>query len=515
MASERLKGKNGSKIVPPSTKQNTTREQRKANTIDGTRAIGYIKRIVDTLRPWELSPSERFKTYWTMLGDDAVWSSVSSRVSAIETSQSRSRLKYDKNSPRSKELYTFLSWNLHNMARTTRSVGRDAAEMVYNGCAPFEVVTQYAPETSPYKNMFVLKDLIYIDPLTIDPVRPFTTKNNGREMVNLRQKVSAFKDYGNSSFSSNAFKMESGAVEVDWRKIGMCSYAANSGRPLGMSDLDAAYTAWREKILIQDYLLMGIQKDLAGTPVLRVPQQLFDDAQADPSSMAAVTLNQLQQHMSNLHAGDQTFVILPSDTYNDSGTGAMLYDINFKGVDGSSKMFDLVEIIEQKKKAIYTVLGASHLITGESGSGGSYNLLEGKADQAAHLAERDSIIIDEMWNKKVIPLILKLNGFTNELPSDIPVYQHGEVQPISLDEKGKYINRVARLLPAVPDVVNELLSDMGIDYRVKEDATEDEIREMLFTFEDPSKVGVSEGHSGQGQSQQGGSSSDTNSENAS
>lgn len=514
MASERLKGKNGSKIVPPSAKQNTTREQRKANTIDGTRAIGYIKRIVDTLRPWELSPSERFKTYWTMLGDDAVWSSVSSRVSAIETSQSRSRLKYDKNSPRSKELYTFLSWNLHNMDRTTRSVGRDAAEMVYNGCAPFEVVTQYAPESSPYKNMFVLKDLIYIDPLTIDPVRPFTTKNSGREMVNLRQKVSAFKDYGNSSFS-NAFKMESGAVEIDWRKIGLCSYAANSGRPLGMSDLDAAYTAWREKILIQDYLLMGIQKDLAGTPVLRVPQQLFDDAQADPSSMAAVTLNQLQQHMSNLHAGDQTFVILPSDTYNDSGTGAMLYDINFKGVDGSSKMFDLVEIIEQKKKAIYTVLGASHLITGESGSGGSYNLLEGKADQAAHLAERDSIIIDEMWNKKVIPLILKLNGFTNELPSDIPVYQHGEVQPISLDEKGKYINRVARLLPAVPDVVNELLSDMGIDYRVKEDATEDDIREMLFTFEDVSKVGEGEGSSGTGSSQDGGGSSDTNSENAS
>ena len=99
-------------------------------------------------------------------------------------------------------------------------------------------------------------------------------------------------------------------------------------------------------------------------------------------------------------------------------------------------------------------------------------------------------------------------------PSDIPVYQHGEVQPISLDEKGKYINRVARLLPAVPDVVNELLSDMGIDYRVKEDATEDDIREMLFTFVDESRVGEGDGSSGTGSSQDGGGSSDTNSENA-
>lgn len=515
MASKRLQGKGNAsaKITPPSSKQNTTREQRKANVIDGTQAMGYIKRIVETLRPWELSPSERFKTYWTMLGDDAVWSSVSSRISAIETSQSRSRLKYDKNSPRSKQLYEFLNYNLYNMDRTTRSIGRDAAEMVYNGCAPFEIVTQYAPEDSDYKNMFVLKDLVYIDPLTVDPVRPFTTKNSGREVVSIRQRISAFKDISNTlSYSMNDFT--SGAKEIDWRKMGMCSYAANSNRPLGMSDLDAAYTAWREKILIQDYLLMGIQKDLAGTPVLRVPQQLFDDAQNDPNSMAAVTLQQLQAHMANLHAGDQTFVILPSDTYNSTGQGAQLYDINFKGIDGASKMFNLVEIIEQKKKAIYTVLGASHLITGESGSS-SYNLLEGKSSQAAYLSERDSIIIDEMWNKKVIPMILRLNGFRNEKPSDIPVYEHGEVQPVSLDEKGKYINRVARMLPAVPDVVNTLLKDLDMDYRVPDGTSEDDIRKMLFTFEDPSKVGTGEGSSGSGDTQQGGSASDNNSENAS
>lgn len=508
MASKRLKNKSRKYIKSPATKNNTTREQRKANTIDATQAMGYIKRIVETLRPWELSPSERFKTYWTMLCDDAVWSSVSSRVSAIETSQARSRLKYNKNSELSKELYDFLNYNLLYMDRTTRSIGRDAAEMVYNGCSPFEIVTQYAPETSPYRNMFVLKDLVYIDPLTIDPIKPFKTKNFGREVVSLSQKASAFRDLDVGGFSGLH-----GSVDIDWRKVGMCSYASNSNRPLGMSDLDAAYTAWREKILIQDYLLMGIQKDLAGTPVLRVPQQLFDDSQADPNSLASATLNQLQSHMANLHAGDQTFVILPSDTFNETGTGEKLYDINFKGIDGSSKMFNLVEIIEQKKKAIYTVLGASHLITGENGAS-SYNLHEGKASQAAHLSERDSIIIDEMWNKKVIPLILRLNGFTDIPPEDIPVFEHGEVQPVSLDEKGKYINRVARMLPAVPEVVNSLLADLDIDYRVPEGTSQEEIREMLFTFEEPSKVGTGDGTSGTGNSQQGGGASDTNSENA-
>lgn len=493
----------------------STRGQRRSVVMDSTKAMGYVKKIVDLLKPWELSRSQRFKTYWQMLGDDAVWSSVSARIVAIETSQSKSTLKYDKNSDRSKELRDFIAWNIHNMSRTTRAIGRDASEMVYNGVAPFEIVTQLQKE-GVYEGLFTLKDVSYIDPITLDTTQPYQTAKDGRVITNLRQMSSAFVDTtsGDSSFSRvrSTYK-DSGIVDIDYRKVCMASYSASDSRPFGTSDLDAAYTPWREKVLIQDYLLMGIQKDLAGTPVLRVPQQLFDEAK-DPNSDAAKTLQGLQEHMTNLHAGDQTFVILPSDTFSDNGAGNQLYDINFKGVDGTSKMFNLVEIIEQKKKAIYNVLGTQSLLTGENG-GGSYNLLEGQAGQQAHLAERDNIIIDEMWNNKIIPMILNLNGFNDELPTDIPKYCHGEVQPLSLDEYGKFINRTARLLPATPDVGNALLSRMGVDYRLPEGLTPEEYREMLFDFAEPSKVGSGEGSSGTGDSQQGGGSSDNNSENAS
>ena len=68
-----------------------------------------------------------------------------------------------------------------------------------------------------------------------------------------------------------------------------------------------------------------------------------------------------------------------------------------------------------------------------------------------------------------------------------------------------------RALPAHPDVVNHLLEVQGIAYRVPEETTAEEIREMLFDFQEESKTGTGEGSSGQGSSTQG--NSDTNSEN--
>ena len=176
------------------------------------------------------------------------------------------------------------------------------------------------------------------------------------------------------------------------------------------------------------------------------------------------------------------------------------------------KHFDLVEIIEQKKKTIFNNLCASHLITGENG-GGSYNLVEGKANIAAHYAERDNLVIDEMWNEVFIPLLLRLNGFTDEKPEDIPKYTHGEVQPTSLDEHGKYFQRVQRAIPVTPSVVNSLLRKMGMeDAQVDENMSQEELKELLVLSGLELKQG--NGSSGTGDSQAGGAASAVNSENS-
>ena len=502
MEKQRITIRSGERVI-----QKDTREQRLSRSQKATPAIETVRKIVELLKPWELNPNNRYKTYQRMMTDPDIFASVESRQTAIETAQSNSTLEYDENSERSKFLYDYLSYCIANMKTTSREVGRCASEIVFNGVAPFELSTRIEKE-GDFAGRFVIDQITYIDPLTIDTTKPLIVENGGRDIKYIRQRADAFRD--TSGMLQDTFFSTAGANEIDFRKVGMVAYGASQSRPLGTSSFDAAYVPWKEKNLIQDYLLVGIQKDLAGTPVLRIPSQLFEEAK-DTSSTAFQTIEQLKTQMASLHSGDQAFMILPSDTFNENGSGVQLYDIQFQGITGNDKNFDLVQIIEQKKKTIYQVLGASHLITGEDG-GGSYNLQEGKANIQANYAERDNILIDEMWNKKFIPLLLRLNGFTNEKLSDIPIYHHGEVQPVSLDEYGKFFQRVQRGLPITPQVVNELLRRMGINYKVDPNMSQEDLKELLLLSGLELKQG--NGSSGTGETQAGGAASAINSENS-
>lgn len=489
--------------------QKDTRMQRMSRTMDSTLAIETVSKIVDLIKPWELNPANRFQTYQLMMLDADIVACVSERIKGIETAQANSKFIYDENSERSVFLKNYLDHCVYRMKGSLRAFGSDAGEMVYNGLAPFEIVTDVDIDHPEFTGTFVLDALSYIDPLTIDMTKPFETKNSGREITHINQRLNSFRDT-TGLLESGVFGI-TGRKPIDFRKVAIATYSGSSSRPFGRSPFDATYTPWREKGLIQEYLLMGIQKDLAGTPVLRVPLQLFEEAK-DPNSAAARTMEQLQIQMSNLHAGDQTFMILPSDTFSENGSGTQMYGAQFLGVEGSGKAFDLVAILEQKKKTIYTVMGCSHLITGENG-GGSYNLQEGKANIAAHYNERDNLIIDEIWNEKVIPLLFKLNGWKEKL-SDIPVYKHGQVQPVSLDEWGKGFQRVQRALPMTPKVVNAVLKRLEIPYQVDENTSQEELKELLLLAGLQNNSGAGEGSSGTGDTQSGGASSDNNSENA-
>ncbi|CAH9011328.1 putative aldolase-type TIM barrel protein [Vibrio phage 249E41-1] len=169
-------------------------------------------------------------------------------------------------------------------------------------------------------------------------------------------------------------------------------------------------------------------------------------------------------------------------------------------VEGGGKAFDLVAILEQSKKAIYNAFGAQNLLTGESG-GGSYNLIEGQNSNHAFTVKRNVTIIEEVWNKVIIPRLFKFNEW--ELPAgDIPKLKAGGFE-ISLDEFSKGIQRMgtAGFLPIVPEVINQCLQNLGIPYEVPEDATTEELMKILPQM--TSSSGKGDGTSGTGSSQSG------------
>lgn len=474
----------------------STREQRNSIGTKSTVAIESITRIVNMLKPWELSASQRYRTYQMMLRDDAVWSSFESRSKLVQEAQQNGRFKYDPKNPESKKVAEFLEYNLMNMeSQTIRSIAACHSEMMINGAAPFEVVTWEGGDE--WEGMFTLRKLSYMHPLSLDPMKPFEAVDGGRTISKWYQTPYAFLNTDGTNPSNKAL---TGKIEIDGRKVVYTSYSTSPSTPLSVSPFDAAYNPWREKILINEFLIMGVQKDMAGVPILEVPQELLDAA-ADPNSDAARTLDAIKEQMGNLHAGDQAFMILPSNPWSENGGGTKMWNISFKGVDGGGRNFTLDELIDQRNRAIHKSLGALNINSAEQGSA-SYNSLEGQTNIQYHYAKNDCRIMDDMLNKQVFPLLLRLNGW-KVASKDIPVWEHGEMQNVSLEEFGKYIQRVKIYLPIVPEVVNRVLEVAKINYHIDENMSSEDLKAIMPEGLDTrDRSGEGGGTSGFGDNQQ-------------
>ena len=497
MAKTRRQRKKLQKAAIPNN-NNTTSTQRGSKKAISSGGIALIKNVVDTLRPFELSASQRLKTFQRMLASADVWTCYDNRATMLEKTQFRGKFKAVANSEESQILKDFLDYNMsHLTGQSPRSIARAASEMIINGWAPFEVT--YKKGSGEYKTLWTLNKLAYIHPLTLDQGKPFD--HDGTNILTLRQQGSASQTSGGRLTSGSAI------VDIDYRRIVICAYGDTDAAPTGMSNFEAAYTVWREIQLLNDYSLVGVTRDFSGTPVLRVPSEVLEDAAADPNGKEAAQVNDMVNNLAGMSSGENAFMVLPSDS--EDGGSMREFDVSFIGVEGGGKNFNIVEMVDQRRKMIYNVFGCENRLSADGG--GSFNQLEGQTSIQAHYIERDSMVFEEMINLQLVPKLLAMAGITPTEPTLIPQWVSGAAQKVSYEEYGKFVNRVARVLPAVPEVGNKMLEMLDIDYRVPEGSTPDEVRAMLFEFQDPSKTGSGEGSSGTGSTKQ--NNSDTNDEN--
>lgn len=152
------------------------------------------------------------------------------------------------------------------------------------------------------------------------------------------------------------------------------------------------------------------------------------------------------------------------------------------------KSFDLVALVEQRKKAIYNVFSAASLIAAESSGG--YNQMDGQLTIHSYAIEKDLAVITEAWNNNIIPQIFRLNEWKLS-EEDMPVLVAGSISDISADEFGKLMQRLTAvgLVPKTTEVINEVLEKAGFMYRVPEDTPVEELERMLSGLEIQSRSG--------------------------
>ncbi len=176
---------------------------------------------------------------------------------------------------------------------------------------------------------------------------------------------------------------------------------SNRGNPEGWSILRRAYRSWYFKRYIEELEGIGIERNLAGIPVLAPPTDV-DLFNAKDDEMVKM-LNWAQQLVNGLRQDRNHGIVLPSTEW----------ELKLLGAEGTSKALDTDTIIRRHETRIAMSMLSDILILGGDRTG-SFALAETK--QGLFIQSLQAIInsIAAVLNTKAVPRLFAANNWALE-----------------------------------------------------------------------------------------------------
>ena len=216
------------------------------------------------------------------------------------------------------------------------------------------------------------------------------------------------------------------------------------GNPEGISILRRAYSSWYYKKRIQEIEAIGIERDLAGLPVVYAPQEWFS-SNADEGIKAS--LQAVQSMVTSIKRNETEGVVIPYITDENGNRMLTLELLN----SGGSRSFDTQSIIDRYNKMIATSMLADFVLLGQ-GNVGSFALGSQKLESWQMIVESLARSICDVFNKQAIDKLLLLNGIEVDNP---PRLTFGSVANADLSVLAPYIATLSDaglLTPDDPDL---------------------------------------------------------------
>ncbi len=459
----------------------------------------------------ELQAPYNLVTYEKMRQDATVGAALGTAEAFLTKALAKAKFTTNSKNPQAKEFCEYLNWNLKNLKDVTwyESCINILSYLQY-GFSWLEKV--YEPNFSKKHSKYPWK-LKKLAPRSQHSVEQWKFDDDSRTVIGLRQYQAQALNMGYTNVKPVSMNPND---YMKRNKFVLFSWDSKNSSPIGVSPLNACYKAWKEKVLIEAMEVTGASKGLNGLVVLRVPTEHINKAAEDPTSNEYATLMALQNQAALMHNGDQTFIMLGSDTSDTTGTGSgkYVYDFELKGVSGTATNAVSTEnIISERKKAILDVFGAGFINLGNDATG-SYSLADAKTSLHAFFMEKHMLFIQSVIQNDLVKQLMEINSVYLE-EDDIPVFELNALDDIDPEVYSSTVQRVASVgfLPRQKEFILEVLQKCGLRTDMLEDMTEDELLERLINPNDTSRGGEGMGTSGTGNSQTGGKGTKVNSSN--
>lgn len=219
--------------------------------------------------------------------------------------------------------------------------------------------------------------------------------------------------------------------------------------PEGISPLRGAYTPWLLLQGINRAEAYGIERELNGLPVMKIPADVLKAANEGDAD-AAAAVRTYTQIVRDVRLNKQAGVILPSDRYENADgtlTAHEQYDFSLLSSNGT-RAINVQAAAERHQVSIARCVLADFLMLGTSSRSGSQALGQSRFQFFADAADGWNEGIAEVLNEYLIPRVGKMNGMDAAF---YPKYKAESVSRVDvqvlIDCIEKYVRAGGMLLP--------------------------------------------------------------------
>ena len=227
-----------------------------------------------------------------------------------------------------------------------------------------------------------------------------------------------------------------GLITIPIEKCLLFRTRSRKDNPEGRSILRTAYRSWYFKRRIQEIEGIGIERDLAGLPVITTPENM-DIWNKDDEDMNRIRAS-LEAMVKNIRRDETEGLVLPFGyTFELTSTGG-------------SRQFDTNSIIERYDTKISQTVLADFIQLGHENVG-SFALSSDKTNLFSMAICAFLDIICQTFNSQGIPQLIDINGDHFAGVTDYPRLTHGDIEDVDLATVATFIKDMASIGVIIPD----------------------------------------------------------------
>lgn len=227
-----------------------------------------------------------------------------------------------------------------------------------------------------------------------------------------------------------------GLITIPMNKAMLFRTRSRKDNPEGRSILRTAYRSWYFKRRIQEIEGIGIERDLAGLPVITTPEGM-DIWDKDDDDMNAIRAG-LEAMVKNIRRDSTEGLVLPFGyTFELTSTGG-------------SRQFDTNSIIARYDTKISQTVLADFIQLGHE-SVGSFALSSDKTNLFSMAICAFLDIICQTFNSQGIPALIDINGDHFAGVTDYPRLTHGDIEDVDLATVATFIKDMTSIGVIIPD----------------------------------------------------------------